>query len=91
MTDAEKAAVQEIIRRQNVVEELALKAQKNLIINTLLKLEKEVLTSSDDISFDAKIVKVAKADALEEAVRRIKKLGDEVNGSDKQSKVENVC
>lgn len=91
MTDAEKKMVQELIERQETIKELALITQKNLIINTLLKLEKEVLTSSDDISFDSRIVKVAKADALEEAVRRIKKLGDEANGGDKQSKVENVC
>ena len=86
MTDAERKMVQELIARQNDVEELALKAQRNLIICTLLKLEKEILMS-DDIS----IVKAAKADALEEAVRRIKELGDEANGSDKQDKVKNVC
>lgn len=79
MTDAEKKMVQELIARQNVVEELALITQKNLIINTLLKLEKEVLTSSDDNS----VVKTAKANALEEAIRRIKELGDEANGGDK--------
>lgn len=91
MTDAEKKMVQELIERQETIKELALITQKSLIINTLLKLEKEVLTSSDDISFDSRIVKAAKADALEEAVRRIKELGDETNGGDKQSKVKNVC
>lgn len=85
MTDAERKMVQELIARQNDVEELALMAQRKLIICTLLKLEKEILMS-DDIS----VVKAAKADALEEAVRRIKELGDEANGSDKQSQIENV-
>lgn len=87
MTDAEKKMVQELIERQETIKELALITQKNLIINTLLKLEKEVLTSSDDNS----VVKTAKANALEEAIRRIKELGDETNGGDKQSKVKNVC
>lgn len=91
MTDAEKKMVQELIERQETIKELALITQKSLIINTLLKLEKEVLTSSDDISFDSRIVKAAKTDALEEAIRRIKELGDETNGGDKQSQVENVC
>lgn len=86
MTDNEKAAVHELIRRENVIAELALKAQKNLIICTLLKLEKEILMSSDDIS----VVKAAKADALEEAVKRIKELGDETNGSDTEDRSSNV-
>lgn len=87
MTDAEKKMVQELIERQETIKELALITQKNLIINTLLKLEMEVLTSSDDTS----VVKLAKSDALEEAIKRIEELGDEANGSDKQGKVENVC
>ena len=85
MTDAERKMVQELIARQNDVEELALMAQRKLIICTLLKLEKEVLMS-DDVS----VIKAAGAEALEEAVRRIKELGDETNGSDKQSQIENV-
>lgn len=86
MSDAEKKKVQELIERKETIKELALKAQKLLIINTLLKFEKEAFMT-DDIS----VVKAAKADALEEAVRRIKELGDETNGSDKQDKVENIC
>lgn len=86
MTDAEKKMVQGFIERKETIKELALKVQKQLIINTLLKLETEILTSKDDTSD----VKLAKTDALEEAIRRIKELGDETNGSDKQSQIKNV-
>lgn len=79
MTDAEK-------KMDQGLKELALKVQKQLIINTLLKLETEILTSKDDTS----VVKLAKTDAIETAIRRIKELGDETNGGDKQSQVENV-
>ena len=87
MADAEKKMVQELIERKEAIKELALMAQKQLIINTLLKLEIEVTTSKDDTS----VVKLAKSDALEEAIKRIKELGDEADGSDKQDKIENVC
>ena len=87
MTDAEKKMVHGLIERKETIKELALKVQKQFIINTLLKLETEILTSKDDTS----VVKLAKTDVLEEAIRRIKELGDEANGGDKQSQVENVC